>query len=62
VQALRGVVELPMPRPGQPRHSEPGLAWLGFWSADWTPWRAILALRACWPALRLEVQLLYDDP
>ncbi|MFC7477507.1 hypothetical protein ACFQS7_24315 [Dankookia sp. GCM10030260] len=61
-QALRGVVELPVPRPGQPRHGDPGLVWLGFWSADWTPWPAILALRARWPALRLDVRPLYDDP
>jgi hypothetical protein len=35
---------------------------VGFWSADWTPWRAIAQLRARWPALRLEVRPLYDDP
>jgi hypothetical protein len=61
-QALRGVVELPLPRHGQPRRHDPGLWWVGFWSADWTPWRAIQQLRARWPALRLEVRPLYDDP
>jgi hypothetical protein len=61
-QALRGVVELPVPGRGQPRRGDPGLVWLGFWSADWTPWRAILALRTRWPGLKIDVQPLYDDP
>ena len=61
-QALRGVVELPLPRHGQPRRHDPGLWWVGFWSADWTPWPAITQLRARWPGLRLEVRPLYDDP
>jgi hypothetical protein len=60
VEALRGVVELPVPGPGQPRRVEAGLLWLGFWSADWTPWRAIAALRARWPALGIAVRPLYD--
>lgn len=57
--ALRGVVELPVPGPGQPRRSEAGLFWVGFWSADWTPWRVIAALRARWPALGIAVRPLY---
>jgi hypothetical protein len=61
-QALRQVVELPVPARGRPRPIDPGLLWLGFWAADWTPWRAILALRARWPDLRLAVRPLYDDP
>jgi len=61
-QALRGVVELPVPGRGQPRRLDPALVWLGFSSADWTPWPAIQQLRARWPALRLEVRPLYDDP
>jgi hypothetical protein len=61
-QPLRGVVELPVPQRGQPRRQDPRLWWVGFWSADWTPWRAILQLRLRWPALRLEVRPLYDDP
>lgn len=32
-------------------------AWrLSFWSADWTPWRAIARVRADWPALRFDVR------
>lgn len=31
-------------------------AWrVSFWSADWTPWRAIARIRADWPALRFDV-------
>jgi hypothetical protein len=59
-EALRSVVELPVPGRGQPRRRDPGLYWVGFWSADWTPWRAVAALRARWPGLTLEVRPLYD--
>jgi hypothetical protein len=34
---------------------------LEFWSADWTPWQAILRLRRDWPRLILAVRPLYDD-
>ena len=61
-QALRGVVPLPAPGRGSPRQPDPGLWWVGFWSADWTPWRAIAQLRTRWPALQLAVRPLYDDP
>ena len=61
-QALRHVVALPVPGHGQPRHRDPGLFRVGFWAADWTPWRAVLALRAGWPDLRIDVSPLYDDP
>lgn len=61
-QALRGVAELPVPGRGRPRPRDPGLLWLGFWAADWTPWRAILALRDRWPGLSINVRPLYDDP
>ncbi len=61
-QALRGVVELPVPGRGRPRPPDPGLFWIGFWAVDWTPWRALLALRDRWPGLRLEMTPLYDDP
>ena len=29
---------------------------LVFWSADWTPWRALARVRADWPSLRFDVQ------
>ena len=59
-EALRGLVELPVPRRSQPARRDPGLMWVGFWSADWTPWPALRTLRDRWPALRLEVQPHYD--
>ncbi len=33
---------------------------LSFWSADWTPWRALRQLRECWPLLRFEARPSYD--
>ena len=30
-----------------------------FWSADWTPWRALLQLRQRWPALRFDLRPSY---
>jgi hypothetical protein len=33
---------------------------LQFWSADWTPWRAIARIRTEWPALRFDVQPGYE--
>jgi hypothetical protein len=32
---------------------------LRFWSADWTPWPAIAAVRARWPTLHLDVRPQY---
>jgi hypothetical protein len=57
---LRHVAELPVPKAGQPRPAAPGLLRLGFWSADWTPWPALLRLRRDWPALRFELRPRYD--
>jgi hypothetical protein len=33
-----------------------------FWSADWTPWRALARIAADWPALRFETRPQYDTP
>ena len=33
-----------------------------FWSADWTPWRALTALAKCWPELRFDVRPTYGGP
>lgn len=53
-QALRHVTEDPAKIPA----TDP--TWrLQFWSADWTPWRAILALQTIWPALRFSVRPSY---
>lgn len=46
---------------GRPSGSRNDGAWrLGFWSADWTPWRALSEIGAAWPMLRFEVQPTYD--
>jgi hypothetical protein len=31
-----------------------------FWSADWTPWRALMTLRVQWPALRFDIRPTYE--
>jgi hypothetical protein len=55
-QALRHVSE--QAAVGEPSCSPPApgkAAWqLTFWSADWTPWRALAALALRWPALRFD--------
>jgi hypothetical protein len=35
---------------------------LTFWSADWTPWRALTQIAARWPALRFDTRPTYDMP
>jgi hypothetical protein len=35
---------------------------VAFWSADWTPWRALTHVTARWPALRFAMRPLYDTP
>jgi hypothetical protein len=54
---LRYVEEVPAGRAGGP--VPPGQATVGyrFWSADWTPWRALAAVRTRWPALTLHVRV-----
>jgi hypothetical protein len=33
-----------------------------FWSADWTPWRALAQIAARWPSLQVEVRPTYGVP
>ena len=35
---------------------------VSFWSADWTPWRALETLRLRWPTLRFDIRPSYDPP
>ena len=35
---------------------------LRFWSADWTPWRALARIAADWPSLRFETRPIYEVP
>lgn len=38
-------------------------AWaLTFWSADWTPWRALARVAGHWPTLRFETRPIYEMP
>jgi len=48
-------------RPGRPAAGEAVLR-LSFWSADWSPWRALAAIAARWPALRFDLCPFYDPP
>jgi len=65
-RSLRRVEVIPAPRSRvrlpEDAASEPGQGafHVGFWSADWTPWRALARLAETWPALRFRVQPLYD--
>ncbi len=62
-QALRHVTSQPAPPvSGSPDTTPDGQATLrlSFWSADWTPWRALEALRERFPALRFDVRPTYD--
>jgi hypothetical protein len=33
-----------------------------FWSADWTPWRALVRIAVEWPRLRFETRPIYEVP
>ncbi len=62
-QALRRVTSQPAPPvSGSPDTTPDGQATLriSFWSADWTPWRALEAVRERFPALRFDVRPTYD--
>jgi hypothetical protein len=60
-EALR-LVGLTIPPPGEAGDRSPGDAAVRveFWSADWTPWRALMTLRVQWPALRFRVRPTYE--
>ena len=56
--ALRHVVAEPI-LPRRPAPGEPATLRLAFWSADWTPWRALATVAARWPALRFDTRPTY---
>ena len=60
-QALRHVVVLAEPHEPEAVRAGQAVLRLGFWAADWTPWRALAALAANWPQLRFETWPLYDQ-
>ncbi len=41
------------------RRRDPGVLHLSFWSADWTPWRALAQVAADWPTLRFDTRPTY---
>lgn len=43
-----------------PRSAEPDGWQISFWSADWTPWRALNHLGLQWPALRFDCRPTYE--
>jgi hypothetical protein len=49
-EALRHVAALP---------SDPAALHVAFWSADWTPWRALRSLERQWPELRFAIRPVY---
>ena len=61
-QTLRHVAEDAAAGAARQTRAAPGEAvWvLTFWSADWTPWRALAQLSAGWPTLRFDARPIYD--
>ncbi len=57
--ALRHVAVEPAPALRAPLPAGTAVARLSFWSADWTPWRALATVAARWPALRFDVRPTY---
>lgn len=56
--ALRHVAAEPV-LPRRAALGDPATLRLSFWSADWTPWRALATVAARWPALRFDVRPTY---
>jgi hypothetical protein len=59
-RALRHAREIPAPTDGRRRQT--GQLAVEFWSADWSPWRALAALRHAWSALTFTLRPDYADP
>ncbi|MFT8247122.1 hypothetical protein [Roseomonas sp. BN140053] len=58
-RALRRVSTVAGSLDGRHRRTEELV--IEFWSADWSPWRALLRLRRNWPELHLELVPHYGD-
>ena len=65
-QTLRHVVEdeaaAGVTATRRPAAAGKGVWALTFWSADWTPWRALAQVAGRWPTLRFETRPIYDMP
>jgi hypothetical protein len=57
--ALRHVVVEPVPALRTPLPVGIATIQISFWSADWTPWRALAAVTARWAALRFDIHPTY---
>ena len=60
--ALRHVAVAPAPALRTPVPAGIATLRFTFWSAAWTPWRALAAVAARWPAVRFELRPSYDVP
>ena len=60
-QALRHVDVLDVPRESEAGGAGRAALRLGFWAADWTPWRALAAVECEWPRLRVAIRPVYDE-
>jgi hypothetical protein len=58
-QALRHIALAPAPPSRSPAPADTATFRLSFWSADWTPWRALAAVQVQWPALRFAIAPQY---
>jgi hypothetical protein len=58
-RALRQVRRLPGLADG--RSTRRGRMAVEFWSADWSPWRALARLRRDWPTLMMDLRPQYGD-
>jgi hypothetical protein len=58
-QALRHVAAAPETDQDRAAAGETVLA-INFWSADWSPWRALADIAGRWPALRFDLRPRYD--
>ena len=59
-QALRHVAVEAVGDPTGGGNQESTALRLSFWSADWTPWRALENIAARWPTLHVQVRPTYD--
>ena len=59
-EALRHVVQHASPPADAKTDEGKATFCLSFWSADWTPWRALKDLGLRWPALRFDIRPSYD--
>ena len=59
-QALRHVTDIAAGADEIRRPAPAPAMQVRFWSADWTPWRALAQIAETWPALRFDTRPTYD--